>query len=444
MRSLDDSMKAPAEKGLSRKGFLRRLALAGAGTAALGVVGGGPSWAHTGAPGHGGYQDAVTHLALDELKIFTSWLGGAGGYIGEVGFPQNTTRSREQFAPDEERWARLGEAWYSHADAKGLWVTAQECSERYNDTNDGGYHASLWMSVGEGAGGPNPIAVAKPGYQAALVKRHLRVSGAWRGVNFSGGQRWEEGIHSNRSPGVYGDDYWYPTVNPNPSDPAVNGGRNSFGYLRSEGVGLVRVGFRWERLQPVLGGGLEAVELARLKASIRNAGAAGLKVVLDCHNYGGYWTAATGGHDGTGKQALNSPGCTVVHFRDLWKRLSSQFASDPTVIVYDLMNEPNGKKGIVPARGRTQGQTWEAITRSVVSDIRGRGDRTTIAVTTYRASVDECVDHHPNGPWIPASIPGIRYTAHQYFDHYSGSGTGGGNYVRSYEDENAHYAAKGY
>lgn len=107
--------------------------------------------------------------------------------------------------------------------------------------------------------------------------------------------------------------------------------------------------------------------------------------------------------------------------------------------MYDLMNEPNGKKGIVPARGKTQGQTWEAITRSVVSDIRGRGDRTKISVTTYRASVD----HHPNGPWIPTSIPNVRYTAHQYFDHYSGSGTGG-SYVRSYEDENAHCAAKGY
>lgn len=441
MRSLGDSQRAPAGKSLSRRGFLGRLALAGAAT--LGV-GGGPLWAHTGAPDQGGYADAVTHLALDEFKVFTSWLRGAGGYIGEVGFPQNTTRSREQFAPDEEQWARLGEAWYSHADAKGLWVTAQECSERYSDTEDGGYHASLWMSVGEGAGGPNPIAVAKPGHQAALVKRHLRLPGAWRGVNFSGGQRWEEGTHSSGSPGVYGEDYWYPTVNSNPSDPSVNGGMNSFGYLRSEGVGLVRIGFRWERLQPVLGGGLKAAELARLKASIRNAGAAGLKVALDCHNYGGYWTAATGGHDGTGKQALNSPRCTAAHFRNLWKRLSFQFDSDPTVVVYDLMNEPNGKNGIVPARGKTLGQTWEEITRSVVSDIRGRGDGTTIAVTTYRASVDECVDHHPNGPWIPAGVPGIRYTAHQYFDHYSGSGTGGGNYVRSYGEENAHYAARGY
>jgi hypothetical protein len=53
-------------------------------------------------------------------------------------------------------------------------------------------------------------------------------------------------------------------------------------------VKLVRLPFRWERIQPTLNGALDVNELGRLRAAISRAAAAGIKVVPTVFNYGGY------------------------------------------------------------------------------------------------------------------------------------------------------------
>ena len=50
-------------------------------------------------------------------------------------------------------------------------------------------------------------------------------------------------------------------------------------------MNLVRLPFRWERLQPQLNQPLDTVELSRVKAFVDAATAEGVTVLLDVHNY---------------------------------------------------------------------------------------------------------------------------------------------------------------
>lgn len=413
-------------KALSRREFLGRLALTSVGVVALGAGVDRAASAHTGAANHGGYPDALIHDSMDDLKEFTTWLGTNKGYIGEVGFPSNLGRKRSPFAPDERQWARLGEAWYAHADAKGLWVTAQEASEQYYDLSTGGYYASVYLSPGDDV---HKI-INRPGFQAALVERHARPG---RGVNFSGGQKFDESLMSNANPGIYDRDHWYPTTGSNSKDPRT--GMNSFQYLASRGLTIVRVGFRWERMQPTINGPLSTTELARYKRAVANARAAGLGVVVDLHNYGGYVTSS-------GRKGLNTAALPTSAFVDVWRKLSAALAAEPGVIAYDLMNEPYNHGGVAAGSFGSPQKAWEAITQRCVNAIRARGDRTRIMVPTY-GNVSKAADKHPK-PWI-VNGGAFMYTAHQYFDHYNPSNDGGGgDYPVSYQDENAYYASRGY
>ena len=166
---------------------------------------------------------------------------------------------------------------------------------------------------------------------------------------------------------------------------------------------------------------------------MRSAVAAGLKVVVDCHNYGGYFTR-------TGRKALNTETLPISAFVDLWRRLSEAFEDDPAVVAYDLMNEPYTYGGINATGYPSPAKAWEAAAQKAVNIIRARGDTKKIMVPTY-GSVPEVADSHVR-PWIAAG--NIAYTAHHYFDHWIGPGTGGGNYALSYGDENAYYASRGY
>ena len=248
--------------------------------------------AHQDGPGHGGYPDALMHYALDRLKELTRWLAGKKCFVGEVGLPQNLPHSRSKLT-DEKRWAALGNHWYNYAENRDFWVTAHGVSERYYNFYDGGYYASIWLCPGgdREPSAPYPKVIARRGYQAALVKRHR---GPYRGVSFPNVQKWIYRTHSSYKPGRYDTDYGYPTVNGYPRDPGINGGKNSYEYLYAEGVRLIRLGFRWERIQPRLGHALDKTELGRMKLSVRNAGRAGLRVVLDLHTSICTTTVATG------------------------------------------------------------------------------------------------------------------------------------------------------
>src|SRR6185437_782334 len=99
----------------------------------------------------------------------------------------------------------------------------------------------------------------------------------WRGgVSLAGAEFGSQRPEfSNRNPGRYGRDYIYPS-------------ERTIAYFTQQGLGLLRLPVRWERLQPELRQPLDAAELNRIHHVLHLAAEHGAQVILDLHNYGRY------------------------------------------------------------------------------------------------------------------------------------------------------------
>ena len=147
----------------------------------------------------------------------------------------------------------------------------------------------------------------------------------WRGISLSSAE-WGEKLPF---PGEYGKDFVYPSV-------------ASTAYYQAQGMNLMRIAFRWERLQPVLNGELDPTELARLRAFVDGTTARGLHVLLDPHNYAAYKDVHVG-----------KPEVPIAAFADFWRRLALQFKGNPRV-QFGLVNEPrNMPTACDPCPGNT-------------------------------------------------------------------------------------------
>src|SRR3954451_25449965 len=126
----------------------------------------------------------------------------------------------------------------------------------------------------------------------------------------------------------------------------------------------IRLPFRWERIQPDPGGPLDAAELGRLQAVVQRADSAGLKVILDVHNFGAYMLSD--GDQGV-RRAIGSAELPSAQFADLWRRLSEAFDGVPGVLGYDLMTEPVYLAGDDDPAGA---RIWESASQEAVDAIR--------------------------------------------------------------------------
>jgi hypothetical protein len=187
--------------------------------------------------------------------------------------------------------------------------------------------------------------------------------------------------------------------------------------MRSQGHDLARIPFRWERIQPTLGAALDAAELDRMRASVNAATAAGLKVILDVHNYGGYYLYDSAAQKGI-RHTIGTTYVTFAHFAELWSRLAQEFNANPDVIAYGLMNEP---VAMTAAPGLTPAKTWEQAAQDAVSAIRNvallPGETAKwIMLGGYEWSGTFSLDTHHAGGFVTDPAAKLRYEAHQYFD----------------------------
>jgi hypothetical protein len=348
--------------------------------------------------------DALQARVRAELSVFTGWLqaNGAKGYIGEVGWPNNA---------DTAAWNALATKWYADAAAAGLWTTAWSAGEWWGC----GYKLSVyaWSTCSTMDGS---LSVARS--QAPVIE--AQTAAERRGVNMSGGDFGTPGPlestsnFSNANPGTYNSAYHFDT-------------QQSFSYVASRGITLVRLPVRWERVQPLLGGPLSTAELQRITDAVTRASNAGLGVILDIHNYGAYWLS--NGSQGV-RRAIGSPEVTVTHFATLWRHLSTAFRSNPGVVGYGLMNEPVGMTG--PA-------AWEQASQAAVTAIRQNADNKLVLVPGYNWSgAQQWTSQHPRA-WISDPAANVRYEAHHYWDRDSS-----GAYLNSYAAEVADAQARGY
>ena len=219
-------------------------------------------------------------------------------------------------------------------------------------------------------------------------------------------------------PGVYGTDYTKPDL-------------ASLTYLQSRGLKVVRLPFLWERVQPTAGGALDAGYLGLILAVMHDANTAGIKVMLDMHNYGHYFNNAFG--DGAGP--------SQAQYADVWSKLALAVQADskaaPALYAYDVMNEPYGLTAT--ATLLTPQKVWEAYSQAAVNGIRSTSDHSLIMVEGYfYASAAQWPQNHPVA-WITDTANNSMYQAHLYLDNDSS-----GTYQLSHASELADATSQGY
>jgi len=219
-----------------------------------------------------------------------------------------------------------------------------------------------------------------------------------RGVNISGADFGEQNL-----PGVLGRDYTFNNA-------------ATYRYFADRGLNLFRIGVKWERLQPVPGGPLDAAYLDGLRRNLDWAGRAGASAVVNLQNFARYRL------NGFEYILDNSPAITRQHLADLWVCVSAELRDHPALYAFGLMNEPHD---LGPAAD------WKEISQFVLSALRDSGDRTLIMVAGYNWShADEWPVVHGPDSWIDDPANRFAYEAHLYFD-----ADRSGRYALNYDEE---------
>jgi endoglucanase len=212
-----------------------------------------------------------------------------------------------------------------------------------------------------------------------------------KGTNLSGAE-----FATQNLPGALGTDYAYPA-------------RSDLVFFKSTGANLIRLPFRWERVQHSLNGPLDGAEVAQITQVLMWARELDLCVLLDLHNYGTYYS-----------QPIGSSAALGSAFEDVWLRLAKAFPDTHTTAL-GLMNEP----AAVPA------VQWMALAQSTVLALRKGGSGHWLMVGSARWSGAHEWDTRYDGLSAAEAFgrfkdPLNRYAVelHQYVDsNHSGTST---------------------
>lgn len=206
------------------------------------------------------------------------------------------------------------------------------------------------------------------------------------GVNLSGAS-----FGGNNIPGKHGTNYIYPS-------------EDYYKRYSEAGIKLIRLPFRWERVQHELGSRLDSNELSLLIQALDLADKYGMKVVLDMHNYFRYY----------GK-LIASAEVPVAEFADAWARLAAKTKAHPGLFGYGLMNEPHGTNGKWPEAALAAAQAIRKIDPD--NWILVAGEHWSSAQRWPKAN-----PHLIDAPFMRDPASKLIYEGHLYFDA-DGSGT---------------------
>lgn len=189
-------------------------------------------------------------------------------------------------------------------------------------------------------------------------------------------------------PGVFNTNYSYPTF-------------KDLYYVKSKGIRLIRLPFRWERVQHEVNGPLDNdLDFAKIKEVIAEAERIGIYVMPDMHDY--CRRRINGVTYKFGDAQL-----TNAHFADVWTKLASELKDFTNIWGYDIMNEPYG---LLPG-------IWDAAAQAAINGIRTVDTKTHIVIEggNYAASYSWPTTA---GSLINLVDPSdkIIFQAHCYFD----------------------------
>lgn len=152
------------------------------------------------------------------------------------------------------------------------------------------------------------------------------------GVNLAGAE-----FNSRKLPGTVFKDYTYPKS-------------KEMAYIAAQGANIIRLPFRWERLQHELNSPLDAAELERIQNAITQAQQENLCVLLDVHNYAKYY-----GNPIESAEAQDA-------FVSLWVKLAKEL-NNPDYVALGLMNEP----------AYISLADWAALAKRTLTELRKTG-----------------------------------------------------------------------
>jgi len=210
-------------------------------------------------------------------------------------------------------------------------------------------------------------------------------SGYYPGVNLAGAE-------FGKSGGSIGKNYVYPNL-------------SEFQYFQSKGMKIIRIPFRWERIQPELRGELDSANLAELDRCVAEATKLGLSVLLDVHNYG-----ARPDPSGIKKGLFigMDPELPGDAFNDLWVKLATHY-KDNAMVWFGLMNEPH----------KHPAQLNAEIMQSAVNAIRATGAKNMILVPgTWYSGAHSWIKSGNAEAFKNFKDPAnnFAYEVHQYLD----------------------------
>ena len=220
------------------------------------------------------------------------------------------------------------------------------------------------------------------------------------GVNLAGA----EFGHGSPIPGIIDVHYFYPTV-------------QDFDYWKSKGLTLLRVPFKWERIQHEVDGKLNKDEVAKIKFLLNEAEKRDLKIILDLHNYGRRKV-------NNKNRIIGEDSLSIENLANFWGQLSKELSGHKAIYGYGLMNEPHDMLESTP---------WVKIAQGCILEIRKQDSKTPIIVGGNHWSSAErwlLVSDNLKNLYDPEN--NLIFEAHVYFDE-----DGSGVYRRGYDEEKA-------
>ncbi len=237
-----------------------------------------------------------------------------------------------------------------------------------------------------------------------------------RAVEFGANLAGAEFADYKQLPGTYGSDYCYP--NDSPKAP----GGSELSYYAGKGLKLVRLPFRWERMQHTLFGPLDETEVGRMRAFLAEAQGKGLKVIPDCHNYARFYQTDVA----PGSRTEYIPGINTDKsaLGDLWKKLVPRLKQDyaATIWGWDIMNEPRNL-GALNAQGNRDSeddagkQLWFDMAQSTIAALRTADTSKPILVAGYQFSpTDRWTQYSDRLKNLSDPANNLIFEGHTYWD----------------------------
>jgi endoglucanase len=127
-------------------------------------------------------------------------------------------------------------------------------------------------------------------------------------------------------------------------------------YAGLPNYNIIRIGERWERIQPTLGAALDSTRLTALTREVNAVTSRGAVALIDIHNFGAYPSASS--------NLIGGAGPTAAQYNDLMARLATAFKANPRVWL-DPMNEPIDFPGHAPE--------WATYIQGALNAIRAAG-----------------------------------------------------------------------